>query len=103
MSVKAVIQIIGSPVVCSEGYKDTWRDVAEVASAQMKNLYGDTVEVTYFDLFDPACPTLSPGSQLPLVLINNQILSSGGKISIPRIRKRLQELGFNCGKELFLT
>jgi len=52
-------------------------------------VFGDTVRVDYFDLFDPACPALPPGSALPVVLINGQVFSNGGKISIPAIRKHL--------------
>ena len=93
MSSVATVQIIGAPVVCSEGYIDTWREVAEWASEQLKALYGDSVKVAYFDLFDPACPALPSNAQLPLVLINNQLVINGGKISIPLIRKRLLEMG----------
>jgi hypothetical protein len=45
------------------------------------------------DLFDPACPPLPPDAQLPLVLVNAEVLSSGGKISVPAIRKRLEAFG----------
>jgi len=30
---------------------------------------------------------------LPLVLVNGEVLSSGGKISVPAIRKRIEALG----------
>jgi hypothetical protein len=87
------VQIIGAPIVCKDGVKDTWRETAEWAAKQIKARYGDTVCVEYFDLFDTGCPPLPEGAQLPLVLINNQVVSSGGKISIPVIRKSLKELG----------
>jgi hypothetical protein len=32
------------------------------------------------------------GAQLPLVLINNEVLSSGGKISVPAIRKKIESI-----------
>jgi hypothetical protein len=31
--------------------------------------------------------------QLPLVLVNGQVLSSGGKISVPAIQRHLEALG----------
>jgi hypothetical protein len=31
-------------------------------------------------------------AQLPLVLVEGEVLSSGGKISIPVIRRRIEEL-----------
>ncbi|MCZ7573573.1 MAG: hypothetical protein M5U01_33900 [Ardenticatenaceae bacterium] len=53
----------------------------------------------YFDLFDPACPPLPAGAQLPLVLVNGDLLSSGGQISMPAIRRRLEALGLQPSRE----
>ena len=88
-----LVQIIGAPIACKDGVKDSWRETAEWAARQIKALYGDTVRVEYFDLFDTGCPPMPEGAQLPLVLVNNRVVSSGGKISIPIIRKSLEELG----------
>jgi len=93
MSGQAVVQIIGAPIACSEGYKDDWRETAQWAAGQLAAKFGDAVSVEYFDLFEAACPALPPNAQLPLVLINNEVLINGGKISIPLIRRRLVELG----------
>jgi hypothetical protein len=60
---------------------------------QLKARYGTAVTVYYFDLFDSDCPPLKADSQLPLVIINGQILSSGGKISFPLIRRHLEAAG----------
>ena len=87
------VQIIGAPVACAEGVKDTWRDVAKHAADQLIARFGNSVQVQYFDLFDPACPVLPVGAQLPLVMIEGKVLSSGGKISVPAIRKRLEASG----------
>ncbi len=88
-----LVQMIGAPVACGEGVKDTWRDVAKHAADQLRARFGDSVQVQYFDLFDPTCPALPAGAQLPLVLIEGEVLSSGGKISVPAIRKRVEALG----------
>lgn len=90
MGVPVVVQIIGAPIACTDGVKDSWREVADWAAGQLKARYGEHVQVQYFDLFDPGCPPVPPGSQLPLVLVNGEVLSSGGKISIPAIRKRIE-------------
>lgn len=87
------IQIIGAPIACAEGVKDTWREVAKQAADQLIARFGDRVRVRYFDLFDPDGPALPDGAQLPLVLIEGEVLSSGGKISVPAIRKRIEALG----------
>ena len=89
----ALVQIVGAPVACSTGVRETWREIAGWAAGQMYARFGEQVRVEYFDLFDPDCPLLPPEAQLPLVLVNREVLSSGGKISVPAIRRRLEALG----------
>jgi len=93
MNAPVLITIIGAPIACKEGVKDTWRDTARWAEGQLKQRFGEAVRVRYFDLFDPNCPPIPPDVQLPLVLVDSQVLSSGGKISVPVIRKRLETSG----------
>jgi hypothetical protein len=93
MNMPVVVQIVGAPVACATGVKDTWREVAAWAGDQLRGRFGAAVEVQYFDLFDPACPPLPADAQLPLVLVNGEVLSSGGKIAIPAIRRRVEALG----------
>jgi hypothetical protein len=93
VTLPVIVQIIGAPVACADGVKDAWREVAALVGDQLGRRFGETVQVEYFDLFDPTCPPVSPGSQLPLVLINGELFSSGGKISVPAIRKRLEVSG----------
>jgi len=92
---RAVVHIIGAPVACAEGVKDTWRDVAKHAADQLSARFGDRVSIRYFDLFDADCPPLPGEVQLPLVLLNDEVLSSGDKISVPAIRKRIEALGIS--------
>lgn len=89
----AVVEIVGTQVACAEGVKETWRHLAHWAAAQLHRRYGPAVDVIYHDLFDPDCPPLAEGAQLPLVLVNGEVLSSGGKLSMPAIRKQLESLG----------
>ena len=86
------VVIIGSPVACEEGVKELWRDVASWAGGQLKSRFGNRVTTRYFDLFDPECPTFPPESQLPLVIVNEKVVSSGGKVSIPLIQKEIESL-----------
>ena len=92
-----VVQIVGAPIACTDGVRDSWREVAVWVGRQLSARFGATVRVEYYDLFDPACPTLPEDAQLPLVLISGQVLSSGGKIAVPAIRRRLEELGRRSG------
>lgn len=86
------VKIVGAPIACKEGIKDTWREVAGWAAGQLKTRYGDQVNVFYFDLFDPDCPAIPATSRLPVVFVNDAIVSNGEKISIPLIRKKIEEL-----------
>ena len=88
------IHIVGAlTAACGEGVIDTWRDLSEWAAQQLAARFGSAVRVTYFDLLDPSCPPLPPDAQLPLVLVNGEVLSSGDKISVPAIRKKLEAIG----------
>jgi disulfide oxidoreductase YuzD len=86
------VQIVGAPIACESGVKDSWRETAKWAEGQLKARFGEAVEVHYYDLFDPGCPAMPQDAQLPLVLVEGEVLSSGGKISIPVIRRRIEEL-----------
>jgi hypothetical protein len=97
MNATALVQIIGVPVACREGVKESWRDAAQWVGSQLAHRFGDAVRVQYFDLFDPGCPSFPPGSQLPVVLVNGEVVSSGGRISVPLIRRRLESLGETQG------
>jgi hypothetical protein len=92
MTTPVVIHIVGAPVACADGVKDTWRDVAAWAASKLAARFGEGVQVLYFDLFDPGCPALPPGTQLPLVLVAGEVLSSGCKVSVPAIVRRLEAL-----------
>jgi disulfide oxidoreductase YuzD len=84
-----LVQIIGAPVACKDGIKDSWREVARWAEGQLTAHFGNHVQVKYYDLFEANCPSTPAGSQLPLVLVNSEVVSSGGKISIPVIRGKI--------------
>lgn len=87
---KVIVQIIGAPIACKDGAKDSWRETATWVSGQLRQSFGEAVQVQYFDLFDPACPALPADAQLPVVLVNEKLLSSGGKISLPDLRKKIE-------------
>lgn len=88
-----LVKVVGTPVACKDGFQETWREVAGWAADRLKTQYGDRIRVRYYDLFDPDCPSLPVGSQLPIVFVNETVISSGGKISMPLIRKKIEELG----------
>lgn len=92
MNQPILVQIIGAPIACAEGIKDSWREAAQWAADKLYPLFGDMVQVQYYDLFDHDCPPMPPDAQLPFVLVDEKVLSSGGKISLPLIRRTLEKL-----------
>lgn len=87
-----IVSIIGSPIACEDGVKDTWRQIATWAGGQLEARFGPQVQVSYFDLFDADCPALPENAQLPVVLVNETLVSNGGKISVPVIRQHIEGL-----------
>jgi hypothetical protein len=73
MKAPVVVEIIGAPVACKDGIKDSWREVAEWTSGRLRARFGDQVRLQYFDLFDPNCPTIPADGQLPVVLVNGTV------------------------------
>ncbi len=92
MSKVIAVQIVGARIACEGGVKDSWRDTAKWAEGQLKARFGEAVQVQYFDLFDADCPRMPASAQLPLVLVEDEVVISGGKISIPIIRRKVEEM-----------
>jgi len=91
MGKQHLVQIIAAPVICSSNSKNSWREVAHWAGGQLHRRLGKEVNTEYFDFFDPGCPMLPTDAQLPVILIDGQFLSGGGKISIPAILRKIAE------------
>jgi hypothetical protein len=85
------IQIIGTQVACHQEIKDTWRELAAYVKSQLFVRFKDKVEVEYFELFDKKCPSFPSDAQIPIILIDGELFSSGGKIAIPRLRAFLDK------------
>jgi hypothetical protein len=83
------VEIVGVPVACGDGVKDTWREVASWVSRELERAFGDAVRVEYHDLFEAGCPVLPADAKLPVVLIDGERITAGEKISLPLIRKAL--------------
>jgi disulfide oxidoreductase YuzD len=93
MARTVTVEIVGAPIACAEGAKDAWREVAEWTAGQLASRYGNAVAVRYYDLMDVDCPTVPPHAQLPLVMVGGEVVSSGGKVSVPALRRKLDGLG----------
>lgn len=84
------VTIVGAPVACGAQVKDTWRELTNWTAGQLRQVYGDGVLVEYHDLLDADCPPLPKDAQLPLVLVDGRVVSSGGKLSVPLIRRAIE-------------
>lgn len=87
------VAIVGAPASCGSEVKDVWRELSGWVAGQLGRRYGDAVLVDYHDLFDLDCPPMPSDAQLPLVTVNGEVLSSGGKLSLPTIRRAVEALG----------
>ncbi len=47
MKAPVLVQIIGAPIACEDGLKDSWREVADWAAGQLKARFGKAVQVRY--------------------------------------------------------
>ncbi len=96
----AVVRIFGTLTACSTGITDGWRDTATMISRQLRERFDSQVTVEYFDLFGPEMDRFPEvlaavsrdGLTLPLVYINGELFSSGGKLNGPAIRRRIEAL-----------
>lgn len=89
---KILVEITGAKVACKDGMLDSWREVAGWAGGKLRQRFGEMVETRYHDLFDADCPALPQGAQLPLVKVNGEILSSGGRVSLPDLRRKIETM-----------
>lgn len=82
--------------------EDAWRSTAAFAGHALRVRFGNQVSREYYDLFSTdmdrfplVLALVAEGhGQVPLVFIGDELLSSGGAISIPDIRRRLE--GLEC-------
>ncbi len=95
------VRIFGVPTACSTGVTDAWRKAAGWARQQLTACFGQQVSVEYYDLFSPemdrfpeVVALVATGQgQVPLIFVDGELLSSGGKVSVPDIRRRLEAMG----------
>jgi disulfide oxidoreductase YuzD len=108
MKQAVTVHIFGTLAACREGTVDSWRDTAAFARQALSKRFGNQVVVEYYDLFSPemdrfpeVMTLVATGQgQVPLVFIDGELLSSGGKISLPDIRRRLEAMGIKALLEM---
>ena len=96
-----MVRIFGAPVACKDGTTDAWRRTAAFVGNALRVRFGDQVKTEYYDLFSPDMHRFPQvfalvaerQGRVPLVFVGDELMSSGGTISIPDIRRRLEALG----------
>jgi len=86
------VEIIGAKIACSQGLRDDWRNLTGWIGSKFDILYNGRVTTIYYDLFDENHPPLPEDAKLPVVIVNHEILSMGGKISMSLIRKKIDDI-----------
>ena len=100
------VRIFGVPVACGDVVADQWRHIADWTRRQLVRQFGGQVTVEYYDLFSPEMDRFPEvlalvregGSKVPLVYVDDELISSGGKVSVPAIRRKLEALLPECGR-----
>jgi hypothetical protein len=83
------------------GATDAWQRAADYARRRLRRAFGPQVQVAYYTASSPeinrfpqALALVRLGNALlPLVFIGDELFSTGGKILIPEISRRLETLG----------
>jgi len=94
------VRIFGVRVACGDGSTDTWRQITDWTRRQLVRRFNERVTVAYYDLFSPEIDRFPEvlalvrdgRGQVPLVYVGDELLSWGGKVSVPAIRRRIEEM-----------
>jgi hypothetical protein len=92
------VLIVGLPPAggCPSG--KTWRAAAEFVGSRLVERFGPAVRFEYVDLFTPAMAVhpnvealVAAGTLAPIVLIDGETQSSGGKLHVSAIERAVAE------------
>ncbi|MFB0546306.1 MAG: hypothetical protein ACETWB_05300 [Anaerolineae bacterium] len=101
-----IVRIFGMPTASDCGPADAWREITDLVRQTLVGRFGGQVVVEYHDLFSPEMAEFPEilelvkreEGHLPLVRVDDRLLSSGGKVSIPQIRRYLEAKGAKAVK-----
>lgn len=88
------VLIAGLPSAASCPPERTWRAAAGFVAQRLQARFGDEVTIDYVDLFSPEMAghsdverAIADGLDLPLVLLDGAVHSSGGKLNVSAIER----------------
>ncbi len=95
---QAVVRIFALPLAACDPGK-TWKAAADMVARRLGDRYGDAVHVQFVEIFSPPSfqyqdilDRVGRGEQAPFVTVNDELIQTGGKLSEPVIRRKLDEL-----------
>ena len=96
-----LVRVFGVPTADACGSREGWRAATDWVARSLASHFGDQVKVEYIDLFSDQADQYPVATELvasgkaspPLVFVGDELLMSGGKISGPAIRRRLEAIG----------
>ncbi|MCM8823379.1 MAG: hypothetical protein NC822_01740 [Candidatus Omnitrophica bacterium] len=97
---KAIVRIFGVQASGCNPAK-TWQAAANLAKKLLTLKFGEQVDVEYIDFLPPKWKEfpkiinlINKGQiKIPIVMVNDEIISSGGKINVSQIEKHLLNTG----------
>ena len=98
METQPVVVRIFAAHMAGCGSGETWVSVAAALGERIERRFGDDVRVEFVELFSPrsfdfpsVLARVEAGAALPLVMIGDDVITEGGKLSEPRISRALAE------------
>lgn len=91
-----VVRIFTAPDATCGG--TTWSDAVALVATRLRRRFGDALEVEQVTLFSPrsfefprVLAAISAGAELPVVLVDDRIVSEGGKLSEPKLARAVEQ------------
>jgi len=95
------VHIFGLPIAACDPNK-TWRAAADLIGRRLRAKFGEHVTVEYIELYSPesfkyenVVNLLKEGKSPPFVIVNGNLIQSGGKLSEHSIVLELEQLHAN--------
>lgn len=95
-----MVRIFGVPVAgCKPG--KSWQDAANFAKNWLSSRFGKQVEVEYVEFlpcrwkdFPEVIELINKEkAKIPIITVNDEVISTGGKVNISQIEKYLLDIG----------
>lgn len=105
LGLPVVVRVFGIPAAPGCPADQTWEAVTRWMGERLAGRFGAQVQTEYVDLFGSAMTRFPEVTALvtggaaspPIVTVDGTVVSAGGKVSVPAVRKTLEALGLRPG------